>query len=759
MRRRQSSRRCPAATAALAVVLAMTLQRPAPAAAPAPAAPSEPGAAAKDTAGGSDVGEAISIQRAARKQWLELIQTMLQVAKELEKSEPESARVIAAAAQKAQEALIADDMAKVIQFLEDGMVVPADATQAGVIRKLRAVLEALRGGDMRLRDRLDRIAEWKQHLKDLDNNLGRQRVLEDHSRQVAFGDKEAKDLEDLARQVRDLAEREREIRKATEGIAADPNVRKLVEAREAVRAVARKQAALSKVTASAAAGQLALAAEAQDALRGEAGKTGEHLERLAKDADLAKTMKDAGVDPNAAEVAAGQARQAADEMQQASAAIAKWDAAGAATAQSTSDDHLRDAERALTDAIDKMSGGQKAGQLAGEQRDLKGKADQVAAAVEKAGAAPEGSPNQVAQAAEHMGKAAEHLQEQNKPQALDREQKAIDALEAQAKQLDKQAASLKETAGKPEHAEQKGRQDNLAKDTRALAERMQGGKPSADGEAGQEAAPGQPSVQQAAENQQQAGSQLGQPSAAAANQSQNQAIKNLEKARDELNEAIAKEQREAQQQALAQIEAALRKVLEAQKRLSAGTKDVHGKARPDGSFERAESVRLADLAGGEGKLAEETAGVARLLEDEGTTVVFPSVLGEVREDMTKSQELLASEQPGPLVQGIQKEIEERLEEMIEALQMELANRQDQADQGESDPNQRQPLVSPLAELKMLRALQAHINQRTLLLDKTRQAGQAPKDVIEVQHKVLSDRQDKVGKMTRDLAETLKAQPH
>jgi len=60
----------------------------------------------------------------------------------------------------------------------------------------------------------------------------------------------------------------------------------------------------------------------------------------------------------------------------------------------------------------------------------------------------------------------------------------------------------------------------------------------------------------------------------------------------------------------------------------------------------------------------------------------------------------------------------------------------------------------VAELKMLRTLQAHVNRRTVLLDETRRAGRLPADVVEVQHRVLSDRQNALGRMTRHLAETL-----
>ena len=746
----------------LGLALSLALAATALAADAAPATKAADPAAKKADAG---VGEAISLERAARKQWLDLIQAMTQVAKELEKSEPDSARVIAGAAQKAQEALIGDDMAKVIQFLEDGMIVPADATQSDIIKKLKDVLETLRGGDMRLKDRLERIAAWKQFLKEIDKNLQQQKELEEHSRQVAFGEEQAKDLENLANEVKELAAKERDIAKATDGLAADPNLKKLIEAREAVRAVLRKQDALGKVTESAGAGQMALASEAQKALGTETGKVKDSLGELAKDAPLARAMEDASVKPNAAQVAAESAGKAGGEMQRATAALDKAEAPAATTAQGTASAHLRDAEKALSDAIDKMGGKKPSGELAAKQTDLKKKADEVAAKVDKAtGAQPSEKPNEsgqpspknnVAKAAEHMGKAAEYLKDQDQPSALDREKKAVDSLEAQAKDLQKKAGDVREAMKNPDHPGQKGKQDELAKQSKDLASKMQG-KPS---DQPSQPAPGQPSVQKASENQQQAAQNLGQQKPPEANKDQNEAEKNLEDAKKELADAIQKEQDAAQEQALAQVEVMLRKILESQKRLSTGTKDTQVKAKPDGKFERTESVRLADLADGEGKLAEDTQGVAKLLDDEGTTVVFPTVLRDVREDMARTQELLASLQPGALTQGIQKEIEDRLQEMIDALQKEMSDRRQkdqQKDKNQGKP-QKQPLVPPIAELKMLRSLQVQINGRTVLLNQAGQASQASPEALKLQHKVLSDRQNTVSKMTRDLAETLKQQ--
>jgi len=595
-----AAHRLPRAAVALAAMLALV---------PAARAAAEEAAPPADAP--RSIAEAVGLEQAARSEWARLIQTMHQVARNLESSDPDAAHTIAAAAEKAQQAFIAEDMAKVIQFLEEGLIVPADAMQAEVIRKLKEVLEALRSGSLHLDERLQRLAEWKKHLAALENIVRRQRALEQQSRDVAFGKDLAGTLSDLARQVGDLARQEREL----------------------------------------------------------AAETGK----------------------------------------------------------------LPDGE----------------------------KADGVAAAIDKALGAPPGGKNSVGRAAEHMAKAAEGLREPNKAAALGEEKKAVAELEGAARELADRMAAIQKAAQDPQFPDQTGKQSDLAKETGQLASNMKGGRQgessssqSSPSESG--ASPGQPSVQKASEHQQQAAGQLGRQQAASANREQNEALRNLQEARQSLSDAIAKDQEALQQESLARIEAMLRKILTAQKQVSADTQAAYARRKAEGEYERTEKIRLAELAAGEGQLAEETAKVLRVLAEEGTTVVFPVVLKEIREDLVKVQELLAALQAGPLAQGIQRQIEERLQELIDALATELARRQEENQQGGGRGGQgRQPLVPPLAELKMLRTLQTQINKRTALLDETKRSGQVPAETIDVQHKVLADRQGAVGKMTRDLAETLR----
>ena len=63
------------------------------------------------------LGKAIHTQRYARKQFEKLIVAMHQVSMRLEKTDPDTAAAIAAAAQQAQAALIADNMKEVVKLL------------------------------------------------------------------------------------------------------------------------------------------------------------------------------------------------------------------------------------------------------------------------------------------------------------------------------------------------------------------------------------------------------------------------------------------------------------------------------------------------------------------------------------------------------------------------------------------------------------------------------------------------------------------
>ena len=125
---------------------------------------------------------------------------------------------------------------------------------------------------------------------------------------------------------------------------------------------------------------------------------------------------------------------------------------------------------------------------------------------------------------------------------------------------------------------------------------------------------------------------------------------------------------------LVTIDAELRKILNTQKTISKATKKIDSTHEPGKAFVRAEDVELARLAREEGKLADQIDAIRKKLLVEGTTAVFPEVLGEVGEDIRGVDRLLIDKKPGKLTQGIQGDIELAIQDMIDAISKEMSDR-------------------------------------------------------------------------------------
>ncbi len=111
-----------------------------------------------------------------------------------------------------------------------------------------------------------------------------------------------------------------------------------------------------------------------------------------------------------------------------------------------------------------------------------------------------------------------------------------------------------------------------------------------------------------------------------------------------------------------------------------------------------------------------------------------------------------------ITQGLEEEIIETLEELIEALQkaqqdLEEGNTPPPGQPGDSgDP----PLVDILAELKMIRSLQFRVNSRTkryarLLEDPDDPVGQATTEDLRRAIGKLSELESRIQQITRDIA--------
>jgi molecular chaperone GrpE (heat shock protein) len=80
---------------------------------------------------------------------------------------------------------------------------------------------------------------------------------------------------------------------------------------------------------------------------------------------------------------------------------------------------------------------------------------------------------------------------------------------------------------------------------------------------------------------------------------------------------------------------------------------------------------MESLATGEFELAAEAHGSLKLLEEDGTTAVFPDFVIEVRDDLKKVGRRLQKHQTDKATQAMQKEIIDMLEMLIDALRQQI----------------------------------------------------------------------------------------
>ena len=112
----------------------------------------------------------------------------------------------------------------------------------------------------------------------------------------------------------------------------------------------------------------------------------------------------------------------------------------------------------------------------------------------------------------------------------------------------------------------------------------------------------------------------------------------------------------------------------------------------------------------------------RILEEDGTSVVLPRMLHRAAADMRSVANRLTESDVGPLTQLVQQHIAATLADLVEAVQHQ---RDDMAEGegGNSPPDDEDaPLLPTSAELKMLRAAQVRLHQRTQAIAEAVDAG-------------------------------------
>ena len=242
----------------------------------------------------------------------------------------------------------------------------------------------------------------------------------------------------------------------------------------------------------------------------------------------------------------------------------------------------------------------------------------------------------------------------------------------------------------------------------------------------------------------------------AAREAQERAIEELETARAELEEILRQLREDEVTRLLVQLETRLRGMLKAERGVLADAERLASAAAPS---ERERQLETARLGREQGAITAEAGKALVLLRDDGSAVAIPQALAQVHEDSGQAAGRLTRGDTGRDTLGLLGEIVTGLEEMLAAVERARADQQDAAATpagGRPGEQGEQPLVDKLAELKMLRSLQARVNGRTQRLARLIDAGDAAVDHAALRASLarLAGRQREIERAARDIVEGL-----
>ncbi len=269
----------------------------------------------------------------------------------------------------------------------------------------------------------------------------------------------------------------------------------------------------------------------------------------------------------------------------------------------------------------------------------------------------------------------------------------------------------------------------------------------------------QDQLQKAIKRMQQAQQKLAQEKRGEATEEQRQAEEELRKAIDRLEKILRQLREEEIQRELAKLESRLRKMAAMQSVVLDETEQLA--KTPQSQRDRTTDLKSGDLAFEEQKVTLEADRAMLLLKEEGSSVAFPEVIQQLRDDTKRVTTRLGQSKIDTVTQGIQSDILAALEEMIAALAKaqrdneKKQQQQQQPGQPGGQGSEEEPLVQVLAELKLLRTMQTRIHTTTdrygdLLQQKEAGEDRSGGEEVLPLLRDLAQRQDRLYQITRDL---------
>lgn len=662
-------------------------------------------------------------------------ETMQRIMKQLAKNSPEQAARLKMAWQRSKDDRNLEKVSEIETLLRSEYFNEAFEKQKQLESALARLLDILLDRDAERKDLQDEIKRKEDQLATLNRILEQER--DQHLKSEKFADPE-KALQRAAAakaKLGDLIAREQALIDGTKAPPGDPAV---AELQKRLAELQKEQADLRGRKDP----------DKQDALAAKAKELAEAIGKLAQ--GLPDAMKqDAEGRRNPAEQAAGAVGRAAEGMGQAGQGMRGGE--GYEQPQEQAEEDLKEAQDALKRLAKRLEDfGER--KLEKDQQRIREDAGRLAEELEKLQrGAPGTDPGagEVRKAQGDMGKAEGKLDKGNRPDAVPHEEDAKKELENAYKKLEKFEEELKKLIQMPDYDKMADEQKKTEEDTGELLKKM---KQDA-GQQGQEGStPGQQGVEGAKGAMQRAERNLRGKSANRANKDQKEAIERLEKAKEELEEILRQLREEEQLMLLEALERRFTRMRDQQSRIFKETLSLNLRMKDAEKPPRAVVDKAQQLGDGEAELSAEAEKVLEILSEEGTTVVIPDVIRDMKRDLDGLAARLRKLDAGDYTQAVQQDIIQTLDELIEVIKEEL-NRKQGGGEGNGDGSegdQEENLLPTSAELKMLKSLQLRVNKRTSTFDRMVRKEEDERTRI-------AEKQEGVGTLTRTMADKLNRQ--
>lgn len=692
---------------------------------------------------------------------------MLRIREELKSLEPENAERVEMALVRLGQSGTLERVEDILSLLEKpGRLADAVPLQEQSVEDLQTVLDVLLRRDAQIEERREEMQQLGEEAQRVGELLDRQRALRDKTAEDARLKELTRSLADRLSEINALLEAQRalgEQTRSSQAAQADALAQSQAHLAEQAKALERRLSETAQQFQMRQAPALDKTQRESDETGAAPDAAGPQRERPSSKGENAETSKDEGEKRKAADRSADKADDSAAEPRDGEKPLKEpTQPAPSRPEAPSSADPSKPAPPNSTAPSESAAKG-------GSQNNAEQSAERAA---KKAG-----------EAADHMNAASEQLNDKGtSPEARTEQQKAEQALEKARQALEevqRRVLELKD-AGAELAEEQKKLAEDAGRDGKSgespASLQRQGPEdsqpqPSGENQQGSQDDSGEQSSDQGLQPRQEeslrdaqqhmwdAMEDLKKLDSSEALKDQDQAIEQLERAQGKIEDALVQKRREERVEVLRDLEARFQDLYVRQAKLNEDTAALADQlSKPPSREQTLQSVKLGQQ---QEDLAQRAATSLHVLEEEGTTVVFPAVLGQVREDMSMVTDRLNETDLGAMTLAMQSDILESLDQVIATVQKmrDKAQQQQQNAPPSMEGDEQAPLLPLSAEMRLLREAQLRVRERTQALrDAEKNATGAAADLFTRALEATAERQARCAAMAEEMRKRIEQRP-